>query len=372
MIIYLSIWALLGGLSLKNLTEKIPTSNYHLLIILFLSILVGFRYEVGTDWRTYTEIYYYAIPEIAHWTDLFLMEPFFCFIGVLCYNLGFSHCIFFCILCFVSLYVLTLSIKRFEIEYFYVSLLVFFSLFFFQFELNVVRHGIMASFVWLAFSHLKNGNKKYCFISIVIAAGFHSLALCLIFAPFFLHLRLAKWFVVICIPTLFFLLFTHVGSHIAQLLLSKVPVIGDKIIFYMNSYYSYGEVYSYGLTLGTLLNLSVFLYSFFVLRNFYLNNMGFRICVNSLFMSFVFTCVLNDYSVFIERTVSLFNMAQVFVYPYILKVSFCSKSSRIIGFIVVCVYLLMAFYMQATVKSSDKQGYQFIPYQMEVHIFQDY
>ncbi|MFT0207324.1 EpsG family protein [Bacteroides thetaiotaomicron] len=74
--------------------------------------------------------------------------------------------VFFIILSLISFVVLFIVIRRIGCGYIYLPILLYFCLFFCQFQLNIVRHGIMASFVWLAFSYIKECSlKKFVFFS---------------------------------------------------------------------------------------------------------------------------------------------------------------------------------------------------------------
>ncbi|MFT0334817.1 EpsG family protein [Bacteroides thetaiotaomicron] len=128
--------------------------------------MVGFRYNIGADWETYVIIYNRQIPSLLDPEYRILMEPLFWILGSLCKTLGLSYACFFIILSLISFVVLFIVIRRIGCGYIYLPILLYFCLFFCQFQLNIVRHGIMASFVWLAFSYIKECSlKKFVFFS---------------------------------------------------------------------------------------------------------------------------------------------------------------------------------------------------------------
>ena len=151
-------------------------------VILFIACMVGFRYNIGADWETYVIIYNRQIPSLLDPEYRILMEPLFWILGSLCKTLGLSYACFFIILSLISFVVLFIVIRRIGCGYIYLPILLYFCLFFCQFQLNIVRHGIMASFVWLAFSYIKECSLKKFVFFLLIAAGFQLAALA--FFPF--------------------------------------------------------------------------------------------------------------------------------------------------------------------------------------------
>ena len=363
MYIYVCVWLLFFFLALVNVKRKIPQSVGYFLIAL-LALFVGFREDIGTDWDTYKNIYYNFIYKINNVDEIFQMEPFFVLIGLICSLFSLSHCAFFTVLSFISLFTIWHVILRFKIQYPFLALFIFFCSFFFQFEMNVVRHGIMVSFVWLAFSYLKERNYKKTCLFFLCACCFHVLAACILPLIFFLKIKISKTFMIIATPLVFLSFLMHVTSGLISLFLGNIPLIGDKALFYMTSYYYYGQNMAYGMTAGALLNLAVLLFCFFRMRTLYSSDSIFRLILNAMFLSYVLICVLNDFSVFVERVVSLFNVANIFVYPYILKHLFKKQSNRLIGYLILSVYLCMIFYTNMTVPGPYKV-YQFLPYNFD-------
>ena len=205
-------------------------------VILFIACMVGFRYNIGADWETYVIIYNRQIPSLLDPEYRILMEPLFWILGSLCKTLGLSYACFFIILSLISFVVLFIVIRRIGCGYIYLPILLYFCLFFCQFQLNIVRHGIMASFVWLAFSYIKECSLKKFVFFLLIAAGFQLAALA--FFPFYFLLN--RCYMQKSVVTLIFisLIFVMLGVSQKILLLgTKIPVFGEFVNYYILDFY---------------------------------------------------------------------------------------------------------------------------------------
>ncbi|MFT0447935.1 EpsG family protein [Bacteroides thetaiotaomicron] len=170
--------------------------------------------------------------------------------------------VFFIILSLISFVVLFIVIRRIGCGYIYLPILLYFCLFFCQFQLNIVRHGIMASFVWLAFSYIKECSLKKFVFFLLIAAGFQLAALA--FFPFYFLLN--RCYMQKSVVTLIFisLIFVMLGVSQKILLLgTKIPVFGEFVNYYILDFYGRNVDASYGFSVGMIVNLFLFFVSLF-------------------------------------------------------------------------------------------------------------
>ena len=293
-------------------------------VILFMACMVGFRYNIGADWETYVIIYNKQISSLLDPEYNIFMEPLFWILGSLCKTLGLSYACFFTILSLISFAVLFIVIRRIGCGYIYLPILLYFCLFFCQFQLNIVRHGIMASFVWLAFSYIKECSLKKFVLFLLIAAGFQYAALA--FFPFY---------------------------------------------FLLNRCYTLKSVASYGLSVGMIVNLFLFLFIYFGMHSVY-NDISnhFKIFVNLLLYSFILSCFFNAYAVFVERFVSVTNMTLLFILPHVLHKIFIGKVNKTLAFACIVVYAMLMFTktLYTPFPLGGKYEYQFIPYQYSLSV----
>ena len=207
-------------------------------VILFIACMVGFRSNIGADWETYVIIYNRQIPSLLDPEYRILMEPLFWILGSLCKTLGLSYACFFIILSLISFVVLFIVIRRIGCGYIYLPILLYFCLFFCQFQLNIVRHGIMASFV--------------------------------AFFPFYFLLN--RCYMQKSVVTLIFisLIFVMLGVSQKILLLgTKIPVFGEFVNYYILDFYGRNVDASYGFSVGMIVNLFLFLFLYFGMRSVY-------------------------------------------------------------------------------------------------------
>ena len=334
-------------------------------VTLFIACMVGFRYNIGADWETYVIIYNRQIPSLLDPEYRILMEPLFWILGSLCKTLGLSYACFFIILSLISFVVLFIVIRRIGCGYIYLPILLYFCLFFCQFQLNIVRHGIMASFVWLAFSYIKECSLKKFVFFLLIAAGFQLAALA--FFPFYFLLN--RCYMQKSVVTLIFisLIFVMLGVSQKILLLgTKIPVFGEFVNYYILDFYGRNVDASYGFSVGMIVNLFLFLFLYFGMRSVY-NDISnhLKIFVNLLLYSFILSCFFNAYAVFVERLVSVTNMTLLFILPYVLHKIFIGKVNKTIAFACIVVYAMLMFTktLYTPVPLGGKYEYQFIPYQ---------
>ncbi|MDC1854464.1 EpsG family protein [Bacteroides uniformis] len=164
--------------------------------------MVVFRYDVGTDYLEYTD-YYYRIHSLFELTsEDFFVEPGYVLLSSLLRSIGAP----FELLSFILFLIIVCNLKR-AIAFFSdnipLSVVLYVFLFFLSFHFNLIRHGVMVSFVWKGYSWWFVGKKKRAFISLVCGAMFHALSLCFL-SLLFIHLRKYPIYICRCFGVFFY------------------------------------------------------------------------------------------------------------------------------------------------------------------------
>lgn len=354
---YYIIWAILLMIAL---VERMRRRPYERGVVAFifgtLAVIVGCRYDVGADWSEYKNYYYSGI--IIDRGIERGVEPLY----VLCQNifryLGFTHAVFFIFLSIVSLCCYYKASKLLGIKYFMTVLFVYFTLVFLSYQFNVIRQGMMASFVWLAFAYRIVGKNKASVISIVVALGFHFTALAFIPIVYLVNRR----FSIIETATIVCVSFVCLFMDVSYKILSFFPILEaiDRTSYFVTSekYHLEG-----GLSSGIVVMLLVFLFVYICFKDGYKNDPRLRTLANIILFDFFFSCMFNTFSIFQERVCRVLFFSMVFLLPLIVE-KMKKPGIRVAAMTVVVVYALMAF--PKTFAVHDDGDSTLLPYKIDL------
>ena len=355
---YYIVWVLLLILAAVEHVRKKPFDKVVTTVILMVAaVIVACRMEVGADWSNYKFIFYNGYDSTGL-RDSSSLEPVFLICRFILYNMGFTHAVFFFVLSLASLLAIRKASKLFRIRFFMTVLLVYYSMFFLNYQFNIVRHGMMAAFLWLSFAYKSRGNTRAAVLSILVAAGFHISAL--IFVPFlfFLDKKLSKPLVFFILAAAYLTYYLHLSSRIIAFL----PFLSElqrTATFVTNEQF----MESYGLSLGSQFQVFLFLVFYFCYRRVYRKNAGFRMMLNALLFGFLLICVLNAFSAIISRVCNALFMTMIFLLPFFIE-RFRKQKNRMIAESLVVLYLLFSFPKTFAIQEG---GYsEMLPYRMEI------
>lgn len=135
---------------------------YRWLLFAFMTIILGYRCNVGTDYSSYTEYFN---------NEIYYLEPGF---NILCSLIkqasGDAYDMFY-IIAFISLFLITLALNRKEIHYFPTAVLCY--IFTFPFLANGIRQGVAISIFFYAYKFIEEKKLLKYMCSVGIAALFH-------------------------------------------------------------------------------------------------------------------------------------------------------------------------------------------------------
>ena len=149
------------------INSKSVSKYYLILPISIYSIIVGLRYEVGTDWFQYRSYFELAVQGYS-----LQLEPCYTFINYIVASITSSYQVFFIL---VALLQILLIYKSFRHLYFLLPLAIYF--FFcgpFFSTLNLLRQSISFCIFLFSIPYIINRQPLKYFLMITIAFGFHS------------------------------------------------------------------------------------------------------------------------------------------------------------------------------------------------------
>ncbi len=355
---YYIVWFIVLLLALTERIRKKPFNNTVITAVFIVAaIIVACRVEVGADWSNYKFFFYNGYEEVGN-RDASLIDPLFMLIRNIFYNLGFTHAYFFFVLSFVSLFAIRKAADLFGVKFFMTVFLVYYSMFFLNYQFNIVRHGVMASLIWLSFAYKSKGEIKAAIVSAIAALGIHIVALLFIPFLFLLNRKFSKPFVFIILAVSYLAFYLHFSGRI----ISLFPILSvlDRTATYVNS-----ERYTQnvGLTIGSQIQVFLFVFLFLKYKALYDNSLGLRFLLNAVLFYFLLLCLLNSFSAIVSRVCNVFFMTMVFLLPLYLELLRKQINRITVVSLVVC-YMLLSLPKTFSIK---EDGYsEMLPYRFEI------
>ncbi|KZE82827.1 hypothetical protein AV926_06200 [Myroides marinus] len=355
MSIYIVFFILLFLLAILNPQGTVVK---HLIIVL-LALLCGLRVDLGADYESYKNIY--DSIDIIHVDieNFFLIEPLFLFIAYIVKVFGGSHHFFLFFLSFIGLEAFYASTRLLKIKNFYLGVFIYFSLFYFQFHFNVIRHGLMCSLVWLGYFFYVSGNRRKGYIYILMGGLIQYLGIICFFLKDLLQRVFKPKFIIISLVSAFVASKIGIVSGIVSLS-TIIPIIGPKISYYINVY----DTIEVGVSSTLIIYSLLFLFlRYYLMRSDYENKLYLRFILNALFLSVFLGILLNNYYVFVERITSFLNLSLVFIIPMIYEKYKVNLSRVFIFYIIVFSYTVILFSLALeTPMPLDHTKLQYSPY----------
>jgi hypothetical protein len=260
--IYYFIFLLLIGLSFYEFYYK-EERYVEVLIFFFLAsaaliIFSGFRL-IGFDYDNYHFIF--DTVNLSNYEENTIEIGFAFAIQVFHFlNLPFNLFLFFIAL--ISVGIKSIFIKDFS-PYYFVSLIVYFTVNFLLSDMGQIRHGLAMSIALLSFYDIFNKNKRGFVIKIIIAYLFHSSAIIVFPAYFIANIKkITIWHLVIPVVALLPLLFIDIKGVFIPLAAYLPAQIQSKIAYYTTSE-EFGQQLGFSLTMVLRLVIIAIMYFYY-------------------------------------------------------------------------------------------------------------
>lgn len=237
-VIYTSL-PLLMVLSLRTISNRLVDKKYiyvnrrilQHLIILLVTIIIGYRYDVGSDYFSYEQMY--LSQDSASFVERYGIEYIFYIIYHVCYKLGVSYNFALCVLNIIPICLLYKTFRDQKV-FAWIIIMLFLSGQFFL-HLNIVRQSIALFVLIYSTSYIHKRLFARFIVCVIIAAGFHTSAV--LFLPFYFIPYLSA---IITNRTLQYILF--IGTLLFSDIILNALVGLMTIVMQYTPYAQYGDL----------------------------------------------------------------------------------------------------------------------------------
>lgn len=336
-IILLSAWGYQHYEKKETYVGKINIKNFFLVFIFICPILLaGLRYDVGTDYLAYLEMYnnIKVFNPIEFWSqqvEIYQVEPLFYLLCRMIYLIYDNPIVFFAICELLIVLFIFEGIKNFNGSQDMLLSFMIFLFAFFPLTLNIIRQAIAMAIIFFAFSLFFKKRYVLTFLAIIFATGFHSTAFLFYTIFLFVKFKNEKWNRLKSIAYLFMILCTPIILKILLLVVSKIPVFDLYFRRYELNFDNGG--------IGFLINILPILIPctyYGIKSNLFKSEMSpiFEIYLLQIPLSY-----LGYYAGWASRLSSYASTVEIILVPYILRTIKNEKEKRIIKLYFIIYYL---------------------------------
>lgn len=305
--------------------------------------------EVDRDYKTYISIYEYLING-----DQYTIEPTFILLTYISHAFTNSPILIFVVYALIALYYKSKYIRYFS-PYICLSLIVYYSNFYFIHELTQIRIGAASAIGFFALKHLIENNKRNFVVLVLLSALFHFSMVVLFIALIFDKRKINSQFILvtcILIGISYGLIFLNINP-LRLLQYIPIPVLQEKLAIY--TFQTENEMIEPVNVISAIqiIRLGVILFIFANAKKFE-NNTSMVLLCKIYSLSPLCLVLLSSLPAFAIRVSELFYVADIVVLPML--ASYC-KQNRMVRFIIILLssfILLMNLFHNEIVK-----GYEF-------------
>src|SRR5471030_249920 len=287
--------------------------------IFALFIIAALRGEdVDRDYKTYLSIYDYLVNGYQY-----TIEPTFILLCLVSKSLINSPFLIFPVYAALGLYFKSKFIKEYS-PYLFLSLVVYYSNFFFIHELTQIRIGVASAIGFYSIKYLIRDNKKTFVLMVLFSCLFHFSMVVFLVALFFDKNKIDIRFVI----SIFFMLFLSyilIGLKLSPLdILQYVPisVIHEKLVMYKYQT-QHGMIEPVNVfSVMQFLRIGIVAFVFFHARKFS-NNSAMVLLTKIYSLSPICLVLLSSLPAFAIRLSELFAVADIVLLPII--VTYCTQ-----------------------------------------------
>ncbi len=343
LLIYL-ILSLFCVISLTNIPARYKIACYWLSFLIFV-FTAGFRFEIGTDYFSYQDIFNKTnrLGEITSLNTISEVpaEPLYLLLNSLFKTLNLNlNLMFLCISIFTSTLLFN-SLSQYLGRYKFLALVTYFSFVFFTLDMSGIRQSIAVSIFFFSFRFIISKSFPKFLFSILIASLFHISALfCIIFYSLFTRKFKSVNFILILIPSLVIILFKIQFIYkLVESILEKI--IPETAILKLLIYSSADKPWEFNIKI--VLFLTIFLLLLINRVKLEKKFLYFNIALNSLFFYLLFRMTLWESIEINGRINFYFIFGLILSFPMLYHV--INKKLR--------MYFLVAFFMLNFYQSSE-------------------
>lgn len=261
---YLIIFIIIIGgylISRQYPNSQISNVSYWILYLL-LAVTAGLRYETGTDYFAYQEIYNgtntltEAIEYGKIWSTYGNAEIGYMLVNSLFRTLGVDVNIMFLFISFFTLYLVFKSISDYCYRYRFLIVLAYYCFCFFVLDLNATRQTISVSLFLYSLRYIIDRKVYKYLLCTILAILFHTSAIIILPLYWIINKRISNW--VIYSMTFFGLVIILLKIPILEIMVLSIlePIFSGSTIIYKLMFYSSED----GLMLSWGFNPKVIIY----------------------------------------------------------------------------------------------------------------
>ncbi|UDQ78794.1 EpsG family protein [Erwinia rhapontici] len=340
MAIYLTGYLTICFFSWLSLDVSV-SSNVKKWMFFFVATLLLFfcaaRGVIDRDHQSYLNIYKHIIDGV----DL-LIEPTFYFFSYISSWLTDGPQLIFIIYALLGLSLKFYSIRKFSV-FPLVSVLIYFSNYYFLHEMTQIRVGVSVSLALIAITNWFGGNKKNFFIIIFLSLLFHYSALIFLMVPLVSKERVHKKEMFFYTCLIVFLYALYVVNFGFARVFSYIPIgyVQEKFsIYYEKTRLGEVDAVNAFSVMQLIRLIIIYLVCFFCPKECYADKF-FNVMLRFYIFSAICWVMFFDIPVFAVRLSEILGVAEIFVIPYIIYVS----RKKYIGLIVISLITAMMFFV---------------------------
>lgn len=221
-------------------------------LLVYLSLLAGFRDRVGPDWPGYEAVFFtfkenINVP-VDFLVELYGMERAYLLFNKIIAGLGFELWVFYLVFATIAIYLKFWVINK-HAKYTFLALSLYYIPYFFFDEIIQIRQGFAIALVFFSFKYVIERNLARFLLFIFIAANFHISALIFISGYYIYSVKIPKILMLILLFISLGLSQINILSYFAPILRlsSSISYSMLKGLSYINEYnealeFSFGDV----------------------------------------------------------------------------------------------------------------------------------
>ena len=297
----------------------------------------GSRGVIDRDHQSYLNIYGYIVHGAGY-----LIEPTYYFFSYLSRWLTGGPLLIFILYSLAGVGFKLYAIKKYSIIPL-VSLLVYFSNYYFLHEMTQIRIGVSIGLALIAINRWLNGHKNSATFILIVSFLFHYSALIFIIVPFLPKGKVKNSEFILYATIIAISYILYITSFGFAKIFSYIPIgyIQEKFSIY-NQKTSMGEVDAINVfSVMQIIKLFVIITVYKFVPRSYCNSLFFNLMFRFYIYSAICWVIFFDIPVFAVRLSDIFGIAEIFIFPYLFYVS----GKRLFGLVLITVLTSVIFYI---------------------------
>lgn len=173
---------------IKNVNNINKKSVFLILCLMQMTLIVGLRYNVGADFKSYRQIFDLIGNGAYNFTNVEIGYKYLCRI---IYLIGGSYYTLNIVIAFLSFLFIILTIKKISIDYF-CSIYLYITLFFFYHAMNQTRQQLAIAIAVYAVTFLCENKMKQFVVLIIVGSLFHTSILLYLILAILKNIKITK------------------------------------------------------------------------------------------------------------------------------------------------------------------------------------